>query len=307
MSSVSRERLEELLPVAYDSYQLLVLALELMVQNRIETLRQLHQIADALDKRHRQGNIVRAAGSATGVASSIVAALGVTLTPFTLGFGLVLVAGGATVASLGSIAAVGAHVIEKVCEKIDLETVQRAIDADRRQCEAVKGLWKEFENYCDDIINTIALADPSRESDMTSIQTWVQVSLKEITHPVILIAETFEGVFNSMKGNALVQQYGRSLCEYLGETATNIIANPRESFKSVVSWLKVNLTKTAGTIAFVVIAVVFVGNLITLILTLIDLHKGSLSKVAKDLRDKSFQLRKELNCWLDAFGKPAGG
>ena len=31
---------------------------------------------------------------------------------------------------------------EKVC---DLETVQRAIDADKRQCEAVKELWEEFE------------------------------------------------------------------------------------------------------------------------------------------------------------------
>ncbi|CAI7988698.1 hypothetical protein GBAR_LOCUS38 [Geodia barretti] len=83
--SVSRERLEQLLPAAYDSYQLLVPALDLMVHNRIETLRQLNQIADALDKRHRLGNIAKVAGSATGILGSAAAAAGVALTPLTLG------------------------------------------------------------------------------------------------------------------------------------------------------------------------------------------------------------------------------
>ena len=302
--SVSRERLEQLLPAAYDSYQLLVPALDLMVNNRIETIRQLNQIAEALDKRHQLGNIAKVAGSATGILGSTVAAIGVALTPLTLGFGLVLTAGGAAVATLGSFATLGAHVTEKVCEKIDLETVQRAIDADKRQCEAVKELWKEFENYCDELINTIALADPSRESDMASIQTWTQVALEEITHSVIFIAEAFESIFSPLEGNVLVQQMGKGLCEVLGETACRVITNPRATLRSVVSRLKVSLTKMAGTVAFMGIAVVFLGNVIVLVMTLIDLHKGSPSKVAKDLREKSTQLQKELNCWLDAVGKP---
>ena len=302
--SVSRERLEQLLPAAYDSYQLLVSALDLMVQNRIETLHQLNQIADALDKRHGLGNIAKVAGATTGILGSAAAAIGVALTPLTLGFGLVLTVGGAAVATLGSFATVGAHVTEKVCEKIDLETVQRAIDADKRQCEAIKELWKEFENYCDELINTIALADPSRESDMASIQTWTQVALEEITHSVIFIAEAFESIFSCSKGNVLVQQMGKDLCDVLGETACRLITNPRETLHSVVSRLKVSLTKMAGTIAFMAIAGVFLGSVIVLVMTLIDLHKGSQSEVAKDLREKSTQLNRELNCWLDAFGKP---
>jgi hypothetical protein len=291
--SVSRERLEQLLPAAYDNYQLLVTALDLMVHNRIETIRQLNQIAEELDKRHLLGNIVKVAGSATGILGAAAAATGVALTPLTLGFGLVLTAGGAAVATLGSFATLGAHVTEKVREKIDLETVQRAIDADKRQCEAVKELWREFENYCDELINTIALADPSRESDMASIQTWTQVALEEITHSVIFIAEAFESIFSPC-----------GLCEVLGETACRVITNPRATLRSVVSRLKVSLTKMAGTVAFMGIAVVFLGNVIVLVMTLIDLHKGSPSKVAKDLREKSTQLKKELNCWLDAVGKP---
>jgi hypothetical protein len=95
--SVSRERLEQLLPAAYDNYQLLVTALDLMVHNRIETIRQLNQIAEELDKRHLLGNIVKVAGSATGILGAAAAATGVALTPLTLGFGLVLTAGGAAV------------------------------------------------------------------------------------------------------------------------------------------------------------------------------------------------------------------
>ena len=91
MASVSRERLEQLLPVAYDNYQLLLPALDLMVHNRIETLRHLNQIAY---KRHRLGNVAKVAGATTGILGSVAAATGVALTPMTLGFGLVLTAGG---------------------------------------------------------------------------------------------------------------------------------------------------------------------------------------------------------------------
>ena len=304
--SVSLERLEQLLPVAYDNYQLLVPALDLMVHRRIETLRLLNEIADALDKRHRDGNIVKVAGSATGVVGSATAAIGLASAPFTLGFGLVMLAGGAAVAVLGSATAAGAHVTEKVREKIDLEKVQQAIDRDKKQCEAVKELWREFEGYCDEVINTIALADPTQESDIASIQTWCQVALEEINHSVILIAEAFDSVFTALRGNVLVQQKGQNLCEVLGKTACHVISNPKEVFRSVVSRLKVNLTKMAGTLAFMIISTVFLGNLITLITNLIDLHKGSPSKVAKELREISFKLQKELNCWLDAFGKPVG-
>ena len=305
--SVSLERLEQILPAAYDNYQMLVPALDLMVHLRIETLAQLNRIADALDRRHRDGNLVKAAGSATGVVGSATAAVGLALTPVTMGFGLVIMAGGGILASIGSFTALGAHVTEKMYEKIDLEKVQEAIDKDKRQCEVVKGLWKEFEGLCNDAINTIALADPSQETDILSLQTWAQVALEEVIHPVVLIAEAFESLFSRVTGNILAHQDGGNLCDVLGKTACAMISDPKKLLRSVVSRLKVSLTKFGGTLAFMVIAGVFLGNLITLVMTLIDIHKGSPSKVALELRDKSFQLQKELNYWLDAFGKTGSG
>ena len=299
--SVSLERLQQILPVAYDNYQLLVPAMELMLQYRIESLSQLNRVADEFEKRRRDGNIVKAVGSATGVLGSATAAAGAALTPFTLGAGLLLVAGGTAVAGIGTTAVVGAHITEKVCEKVDLEKVQQAVDRDRAQCERVQQLWKEFNSYSVDVINTIALADPSEEPDVAPLQTWVQVALEEVVHPVILIAETFHEKFSSIKDGVLKNQDGRQLCDHLGKVARKI--NPKAILRSIVSKVQQNYGKIIGTVAFLVIAAIGIGNLLTLILSLIDLHKGSPSKIAKELREKSSQLQEELDKWLDAFGK----
>jgi hypothetical protein len=302
-TSVSLERLQQILPAAYDKYQLLVPALDLMVHYRVETISLLNEVAEDLQKRRRGGNLVKVAGSATGVVGSGMAAGGLALTPFTFGFGLLFMAGGAAVAGLGAATTVGAHVTEKVCERVDLEKVQQAIDRDKRQCECVKDLWKEFESYCDDAINTIALADPSKESDIGSIQTWTQVAMEELVHPIVFIAETIETAMAGAK-NILGNQTGGNLCSVLGKVATQIITDPKRALCSVVSKLKITLARNCGTVAFLLISGVFLGNVIVLLFTLIDLHKGSPSKIAQDLRENSSKLEKELNSWLDAFGKP---
>ena len=306
--SVSLERLEQILPAAYDNYKKLVPALELMIHYRIETLEQLHRIASELEKRRRGGNVVKLAASIAGVTGTAIATAGVALTPATLGAGLLIFAGGSAVAVVGSLAAAGAHVTEKVCEKIDLEKVQQAIDRDKKQCEVVKELWKEFESYCDDAINTIALADPSRESDISSVQTWAQVALETVKHPIVLIAETLQEFLSSpaeedsTDGCACVS--GDVLCGVLGAVAQAIISNPERIFRSVVSKLRVNMGVVVGTLAFVLITTVFLVSFFGLFVTIVDVKKGSPSEVAKDLRIKSSKLQKELDGWLDAFGKP---
>ena len=298
-STVSMERLVEILPAAYDNYQLLVLALEQMVHYRIETLSQLNRIADELDKRHRVGNIVKVAGTATGTAGSAVAATAVALAPFTGGSTLVFMVGGGLVAALGSLTAIGAQVTEKVYEKVDLEKVQQAVDRDKAQCERVLELWKEFESYCDDTINTIALADPSEGSHVEWIQTWIQVGMEVVKSPVVLVAEAFESLLSMSKKEADRDVEGEELCEVLVTVASKLAARQDVILRSVVSCMKRNVFKVAGVITFVVLSAVFVGNVFALIITLIDMHKGSPSKVAKELRQRSTELQKELDKWLD--------
>ena len=297
--SVCLERLEQILPAAYDNYLQLVTSLDLMIYYRIDTLQQLNRVAAELDKRHHSGNIVKLVGSATGVVGSLTAAAGVALAPITMGAGMVLLISGTAVMTAGSATALGAHVTEKVLEKVDLEKVQQAVDRDKAQCERVSQLWKGFESYCTDVINTIALADPSEDSDVESLQTWVQVAMEEVKSPIALIAETFHKAYSSLSNPS-----GQKLCNVLEEMARIIIGDPWIKLQSVVSKIPQALFTLSGTAAFLVICAILVGNLFVFLKTLINMHEGSPSKVAKGLREKSKELQQELDTWLDSFGKP---
>lgn len=313
--SISLERLEQILPAAYDNYQLLVPSLELMLHRRIVTLQELNRVANELDRRHKRGNVAKVVSSGVGLAGSAAAATGIALAPFTAGVSApvsagvtvaIIGVGGATAAVLGAGGAFAAHVTEKVLEKVDLAKVQQAVDRDCAQCKRVSELWKEFDSFSTDIINTIALVDPKKEHDVASLQTWVQAALETTIPPIMLIAEAFQEQLG--KGKDAYDQTVRSpggevLRSVLKETAQKLFgsADPKAILRSVVWKFCSNFTTVLLMTAFLAILTIGVGNLLVLILTSVDIHKGSLSKVAKDLREKAKMLEKELCKWMDAF------
>ena len=300
---VCRKKLKKLLPAAYDKYTELVPALELMVQYRGETLAQMNQVADQLNARRHDVNIAKIVGSTAGVLGSAVGVLGIAITPFTFGFGAAVGVGGAALAALGSTTAAGAHITEKVLEKVDLEKVQQAVDRDRQQCEKVHKLWDEFDQYCNDVIVTIMLANPADESDVESLKTWVLVAVRETKSRVSLIAETLHEAFLELFPRGECPTADRLVSD-LGAAAMKIAtSNVPVDFKSVVSWIAVNTGAIFLTMAFILISMLFIGNVWTLITTSINIHKGSLSKVAEDIREKASQLRQEHEKWQEAFLK----
>ena len=300
--SLSLERLRQILPAAYVNHQRLVLALELMLQYRIDTLLQLYRVANELDGRHHKCNIAKITGSAVGAAGSATAATGIALLPFTAGISSVLIACGGTAAALGTATAFGAGVAEKVHERVGLEKVQQAVDRDRQQCERVSQLWKEFDSYCTNVIITIALADPLRESDVASLQTWVQVALENVTSPVLLIAETFHEEFSGTQ-RSLSTPDADVLVTALCTMAQSMIGNPVTAFRSTVSFMYKNFSTLAMTAAFLMIATIGLGNVYVFFTTLMDMHKGSHSNVAKELRKTAGKLKEELDTWLGVFGQ----
>ena len=270
-----------------------------MVHLRFETVSLMNSLAGELDKRHRDVNIAKIVGSSVGVAGAAAAGLGVALIPLTLGGSMLLLVPGGSAMVLGSSTVATAHVTEKVMQKVDLEKVQKAVDKDREQCEKVHQLWKDFESYSEDIINTIALADPAEGSDITSLQTWVQVAMETVLSPVCYVAGVFSEKFSSSSA-----QDGEGLFAMFGLIAAEVGLNPSSLLQSTVSRLFKKIKVNGMTSAFLVIAAIGVANLFVLITTSMDIHRGSLSKVAQDLRDKARELQDELQTWLDAFGKP---
>ena len=300
-SYVSRERLQALLPTAYDNFQLLRPAMDHMVHLRVETISQLNNLARELDKRHRDVNIAKVVGSSVGVAGAAATGFGVALTPFTFGGSMLLLVPGISAMTLGSGTVATAHVAEKVLQKVDLEKVQQAVDRDRKQCERVLQLWKDFESYSEDIINTITLADPAEGSDITSLQTWVQVAMETVSSPVCFVAGVFNELFSET--GTLSTQNGKVLFTKFGQIVKDIGLNPSSLLRKTVSTLFTNISVLVMAAAFLVIAAIGVGNLFVLITTSMDIHRGSLSKVAQDLRDKAQELQNQLHTWLDVFGK----
>jgi hypothetical protein len=291
-----RRKLEKLLPAAYDNYTELVPAIELMVKYRKETVSQMNYVADQLNARRHDVNIAKIVGSSAGVLGSAIGALGLAITPFTFGIGALVGGGGAALAALGTTAAAGAHLVEKVLEKVDLEKVQQAVDRDREQCERVRELWDKFDRYCNGVLVTIMLADPANESDVKSLKTWVLVAVKETKSCVSVIAETLHEAFLEL----FPHPAGEELILKLGETAMKIVGK-KINFKSVVSWIARNSLTVCLTGAFLLICLIFVGNIWTLITTSFNMHKGSLSQVAEDVRNKASQLQQEHEEWHKAF------
>ena len=279
--SSSRQRLNQLLPISYAKYEELVREWKKLMRYRARTLSLMYWVADELDEKHRDVNIAKLVGSSVGVLGAAITGFGVLLTPFTFGAGAVAVVGGGSMIAAGTATSTGAHMVEKIIETDHLDKVQRAVDEDKKQCEKVKALWKEFENYCSKVINTILLADTSKEADMYSLKTWITVAIRETKSALGVIYAAFQeaetkGVVSSKR-----------LLDILIAVAEKI---PTRNFISVT-----------GMCAFVVIASVGVGNLYVLITTAIDVHNGSLSKVARDIRKKYSLLKEEYDDWNNFF------
>ena len=302
---LSRERLKDILPPSYQLFEQLLCAAELMIHYRLETIQLLNTVADELDKRHHEINIAKVVSSAVGTAGTAAVGAGIAIAPFTLGAGLLLgvpggiaMAAGGIAMTAGGLTAFASHLAEKVLQKVDLERTQRTVDVDQKQCKRVHELWKEFESYSEDIINTIALADPSEGSDIQSMQTWVAVGMETVSSPVLFIAGVFRKAFEALekKGKDIPMTDGKYLFCKLGELVNKMA--PSSFIKKCVK----DPSVVVFTLAFLVIATLGVGNVFVLVTTLIDMHQGSLTKAAHDLRGKAKKLQNELDTWLEVFG-----
>ena len=318
--SVSRQKLGRILQESYIDYTELVAELEKWMEYRAETISAMNSVADKLDRKHRDTNIAKIVGSGVGVLGAAAAGVGIVglaLIPFTAGISAA-VAGGVSAAmggaalGLGTLTAAGAQFVEKLVENVNLAKVQRVVDKDKAQCDKLKGLWDRFEKYCSDIVQTIKLADLSEEPDLESLKTWVLVSTRETKSKVSVVAEAFHAVYKEItKGKTSTNQptdinagigtpTADDLMGILVSTA-KAMAGKVWQMRSVVSHIAASTHVVGCAVAFTLIATIGVGNLFVLITTSINVHNGSLSKVAEEIRGKSSRLIKEYKKFREAF------
>ena len=292
--SLSRQKLNRLLPRSYSSYTELVVEVKKLMRYRAETIQQLNWVADELDERHRDVNIAKLVGSGAGVIGAGIAGFGIVITPITLGAGAIVAVAGGAVMTAGSATAAGAHLTEKVLEKVDLDKVQKAVDKDNEQCKKVQELWKEFDGYCSSIIETIQFVDPSEEPDMNSLKTWVIEAVKKTESAIDIIYKAFSAAQKIRTAGDVSRP--ENLCSALLEKAMEVAQG-----KAIAHAMSHSLKAIGVAGGFVLIAAIGLANLIVFITTAIDMHKGSLSKVAREVREKSSQLEAEYERWKEIF------
>ena len=147
-----RQELDKRLLTSYDTYVELVKELRQMMEYRAETIAQMNTVANALDRRRREANMVRLAASGTGVLGAAGVVLAVVFAPVTGGVSAPLGLAAGAAMMTGTAGSLGAQATEKVLEKVDLAKVQKTVDRDREQGERVEALWEKFETNCTDII-----------------------------------------------------------------------------------------------------------------------------------------------------------
>ena len=153
--AVSAARLSHLVRGSYDCYQELHTELKKLVEYRKETIRVLNEIAEQLDKVHKDVNIAKMTGSTVGIVGGATAIVGAALIPVTMGVSTILVGVGSGVSALGGLVAGGASIVELCIDGIKNSKAQERIQRDKQQCEKVKSLWERYDVLSQDIIAII--------------------------------------------------------------------------------------------------------------------------------------------------------
>ena len=280
-----REKLGGDLFSASQSYDRFKRELSHAIDYRVETIHLLNKIADDFDNRRRDVNIARVTGSSVAIVGAAATAVGAAvLTLCTGGVGLAVVIPGAVALAAGTLTSTGSSVVEKVMETSDLDLVQRAMDVDREQCEKIQHIWKDFESYCFNINKAISYANPSH-----GIFAELAADIGHLILFVIrVIKEAFEGkkrTCESLDSQYLIDKF---LQLALATVSGASIVEVGVKAVTFISKESVSLTVILGML-----------SIVDIIKTSIDIHKGSLTDVAHDLREQAKKLQHELEEWWE--------
>ncbi len=126
-----------------EKYTQLQEAVKIWAPIRERTIRDIeYKIADLI--RHRRNtNIAKVTGSTTSIGGSILAIVGLALTPVTFGVSIGLVAGGVLIATAGGVTAAGASIADVVTQRFQKE-VQAILQEDFETLKQIKELAKEL-------------------------------------------------------------------------------------------------------------------------------------------------------------------
>ena len=260
---------------------------------RNETLSSLNGIIGKLHKVHRDVNIAKITGSSVGLVGGGLSVGGLILAPFTLGGSLVLTFIGSGISATGGLTTAGSVIAEKIISDDTLSKAQNLIKADRAQVDEVR---RRF-----DLFNSISKQITAHLDDLEHDLDGVWKILKEAWYE---FKQGNEGKVFLYLWN--VFSIGKPLAR-MGSTVWDIfqvIAIGAKEFAAKSTCMMKVLGTTIGRFADGLF--LFFGILIdayTLVSTIKDMKKGSLSEKALKLQKKVDTLQEEQTLWHELFLK----
>ena len=233
------------------------------------------EIANQIDKHHKNVNKAKITGGAVGAVASALAAGGAIASPFMFGAGLLVAIPAGAVAGAAFFTTGGAMIIDKFIQyKLQKKALEHLLE-DKERTERMAECLQKVHDASEEVKNAVqgiaeSVKDISGRIGFSSIPVFDQL---EDIKPFLEKLATF-AVSN-------ILTFSGALLKIVGKWATVIKAC--SLVKGVLSLSTLGITLANGVIV-VVFTAMCVFQVITLITALVDYHKGSLTEAAANLR-----------------------
>ncbi|XP_044171902.1 uncharacterized protein LOC122956302 isoform X2 [Acropora millepora] len=114
---------------------------------RQRTMEQLEELATKLHRHHRNVNISTITGASMGTLGGALSIVGLIVTPFTFGAGVIVSLVGVGIGGAGGAVMSGSKVVEIILEKVGLKDVQAAIKEDHDACTKLQQQLDCLEDF----------------------------------------------------------------------------------------------------------------------------------------------------------------
>ena len=282
------------LQAAYDCYEELRNMIQNLFEKRSLTIVMLNKIIDELNEHRYNVNISKVVGSSVGIVGGVISVIGVVLIPVSFGASIGLTVAGSGMAATGGVVSAGAGITETIITKSKVADAQAAISADNAQVEAVK---KQFE-LLDRVGKKIVAAIENCQARNNTFCEKLKQALNDFKRCNIGSAALFLWYVFSLGRGAV-----RSLAA--GWDLFQLTLYGAERFVTEC-WIATHITRLVATNAFKTLDMVFLSiglllDLITLIMTIIDMCNGSKSEAATKLQQHVEALKTEQRLWDELF------
>ncbi|XP_068762403.1 apolipoprotein L3-like [Montipora capricornis] len=249
---------------------------------RQRTIKRLEELATKLHEHHRNVNIATVTGTSMCTVGSILSAAGLITAPFTFGAGIIVSLVGAGIGGTGGLAMSGSKVVEKILEKLRLKDVQLAIDEDHTACvelEQQLDSLKDFISQLAELLNSLKTPLPDDALLLRELEGNGFQFLRARIFSNVIGSSTKERVDISAKFFRAVSA--------AAPLSTSAIATAR----AVARTAAMAGTRVAHYVGSAISFVILPFDVVLLVRSSLELHRGSTSSAVEEIRQRLSDLR----------------